>query len=107
MVPTQIRLSTPEKLGITWDDGHESVISLQTLRDRCPCAGCQGETVLLRTYKPQSSPALPGKYELRGAETIGHYALQISWGDGHNTGIYPWQVLRAMCECPLCFSKKI
>jgi len=106
MIPKQIRLSTPEKLGITWDDGHESEISLQTLRDHCPCAACQGETVLLRTYKPQQSPALPGKYDLQHLETVGHYALQISWGDGHNTGIYPWQVLRAMCECPRCLSKK-
>jgi DUF971 family protein len=106
MIPTQIRLSTPEKLAITWDDGHESEISLQTLRNQCPCAGCQGETVLLRTYKPQPSPVLPGKYTILNLETIGHYALQISWEDGHNTGIYPWQILRAMCECNLCLSKK-
>jgi DUF971 family protein len=105
MIPIQIRLLRPEELGITWDDGHESVISLHTLREQCPCAGCRGETVLLRTYKPQQSTALPGKYDLQGAETIGRYALQISWGDGHNTGIYPWQVLRAMCECPTCLSK--
>jgi DUF971 family protein len=106
MIPKQIRLSRPEELGITWDDGHESVISLRTLRDHCPCAGCQGETVLLRTYKPEPGPALPGKYDLVGVETIGHYALQASWGDGHRTGIYPWLVLRSLCECPLCLSQK-
>lgn len=106
MIPTQIRLSSHEKLEITWDDGHESIISVQTLRDRCPCAACQGETVLLRTYQPKPSPAMPGKYELRAADVVGHYALQVSWGDGHNTGIYPWQTLRAMCECSICTSKK-
>jgi DUF971 family protein len=50
---------------------------------------------------------MPGKYDLHGVETIGHYAIQILWGDGHRTGIYPWKTLKALCECPICLSKKI
>jgi DUF971 family protein len=106
MIPTQISLANPDQLSIKWDDGHASVISLRTLRDHCPCASCQGETVLLRTYAPAPQADLPGKYELTGARQVGHYALQISWGDGHTTGIYPWEVLRNLCECPECRSKK-
>ena len=29
--------------------------------------------------------------------TVGHYALHIDWRDGHHTGIYPWDMLRALC----------
>ena len=61
MVPTQIKLvsdenSKVEQLLLDWDDGHQGVIALRTLRDNCPCASCQGETVLLRTYAPIPQP---------------------------------------------------
>jgi DUF971 family protein len=106
MIATKIKLSSPQELSLHWDDGHDSIIHLPTLRDQCPCAGCQGETVLLRTYKPESKPDLPGKYNLVGIQQVGHYAIQISWGDGHATGIYTWKYLRDLCECPECMSKK-
>ncbi len=68
-------------------------IPLRILRDNCPCASCQGETVLLKTFKPAPSPELPGKYVLKGAQQVGSYALQVFWGDGHQTGIYTWETL--------------
>jgi DUF971 family protein len=107
MVPTQIKLAKDEKtktdqLSLAWDDGHAGVISLKTLRDNCPCAGCRGETVLLKSYAPAPQPELPGKYRLVGAEPVGSYALGVSWGDGHRTGIYTWEYLRSLCECDLC-----
>ncbi len=105
MIPRQVRLNTPEQLGITWDDGHLGLISLITLRDQCPCAGCQGETVLLRSYQPLPQPELPGKYVLKNAEQVGSYALQLTWGDGHATGLYTWEKLRGLCECELCRKK--
>jgi DUF971 family protein len=102
MVPTKIKLGKEKKLEILWDDGHESTISLGRLRDACPCATCQGETVLLRHYAPPSQPELPGKYDLVGANQVGSYALQLSWKDGHSTGIYTWERLRSLCECSIC-----
>jgi DUF971 family protein len=102
MIAQQIKLSSPDQLYIKWDDGHESVISLRTLRDQCPCAGCRGETVLLKTYKPEKQPELPGKYSLKSIEQVGHYAVKIGWKDGHSTGIYTWETLRDLCECSEC-----
>ncbi|HEY6952696.1 MAG TPA: DUF971 domain-containing protein [Bacteroidota bacterium] len=96
MIPTKIILSSPTELSLTWDDGVESTIALRILRDNCPCASCQGETVLLRTYKPVQQPELPGKYVLKGAQQVGSYALQLNWGDGHQTGIYTWEKLRGL-----------
>lgn len=105
MVPTQIKLSGTETLSIIWDDGHQSVISLKSLRDHCPCASCQGETVLMKTYLPVIQPEMPGKYKLVGAEPVGSYAIGLSWADGHRTGIYTYERLRSLCECPECLAK--
>jgi DUF971 family protein len=98
MIPTQIKLSSPDELSIKWGDGHASIISLHSLRDNCPCAGCQGETVLLKMYKPEPQQHLLGRYTLTGIQQVGHYAIQISWGDGHTTGIYTWEILRNLGE---------
>jgi len=98
MTPTQIRLVPPDKLVLKWDDGSESAVHLRALRDNCPCASCQGETILLRKYEPMPLPDLPGKYELKKAEQVGHYALQLFWGDGHATGIYTWDRLRSLAQ---------
>ena len=101
MIPSKIKLQD-EKLTLMWDDGHEGFTALRTLRDEWPCAGCQGETVLLRTYRPPPQPEYPGKYHLKAAQQVGSYALQLTWGDGHATGLYTWETLRALCECPQC-----
>jgi DUF971 family protein len=37
--------------------------------------------------------------ELTGMERVGNYALQLTWKDGHNYGIYTWELLRDMCPC--------
>jgi DUF971 family protein len=33
---------------------------------------------------------------------VGRYALGFDFSDGHNTGIYPFEVLRDLCRCPTC-----
>ena len=98
-----LRRDGKERVHLTWDDGHEGPIAMKRLRDACPCAECMGETVLLREYKP-NPPAydIPGRYELKSATTVGNYAMQFSWGDGHTLGIYTWQLLRSLCQCSVC-----
>jgi DUF971 family protein len=105
VIATQIKLASQDELTITWDDGHAGIISLSRLRDHCPCAGCQGETILLKTYKPEPQEHLPGRYKLTGIQQVGHYALQITWGDNHTTGIYTWEILRNLCECQMCLAQ--
>lgn len=102
MIPQKISQDSKDNLIITWQDGHESKISLQTLRNGCPCASCQGETILMKQYAPVPQPDQPGKYVIRNAEQIGSYALQFSWGNGHSTGLYTWAHLRSLCECNEC-----
>ena len=97
MNPKQIKIVDKTKLSIKWDDDSESIISLRYLRDECPCANCKGETILFKTYRPEKkSEESPGMYKIKNIETVGGYAIQISWGDGHNTGIYTWDYLKKL-----------
>jgi ATP-binding protein involved in chromosome partitioning len=36
--------------------------------------------------------------KLVGMENIGTYALQLSWNDGHSSGLFSWETLRALGE---------
>ena len=100
MRPTSIRKISVRELEIAWDSGHLSRYSLEQLREICPCAACQGETLLLHRY--ESSPpdrSLSGRYDLVGIQQVGAYAIQLQWADGHNTGIYTWEHLLRNCQC--------
>lgn len=84
---------------IKWSTGEESILSLQILRDNCPCATCAGETdVFGNIYKgpPQRKSSL--SYQLSKIESVGHYALRFHWSDGHNTGIYTHELIQALAK---------
>jgi len=103
MRPVSIKKTSATELKITWDDGHVSPYTLQFLRDNCPCASCSGETVLLREYHaPPPDRTAPGRYELKGIQQVGAYAIQLTWNDAHDTGIYSWEYLRGNCQCEKC-----
>ena len=94
MKPKKIEIKD-NNLVIEWDDDSKSLISLKYLRDECPCAGCKGETVLLKTYRPPEIKNITtGMYKINDIKIVGGYAIQIFWKDGHNTGIYSWEYLR-------------
>jgi len=94
MVPKTIKLKNKSMLEIVWEDESTSTITLKYLRDECPCATCKGETVLLKTYRPPVKKMItPEMYMIKNIETVGEYAIQITWKDGHNTGIYTYEYL--------------
>jgi DUF971 family protein len=33
---------------------------------------------------------------------VGNYAIEFRWQDGHSTGIYSYDYLRALCPCSAC-----
>lgn len=94
MIPKQIKIENKNSIKIIFQNERIINISLKYLRDECPCASCKGETILLRTYKPAKPPvAHPEMYNVKNITTVGGYAIQIEWKDGHNTGIYSWDYL--------------
>ena len=95
--PKKIKRTQENTLEIFWNDGKESKINLEKLRDECPCVNCKGESVIFSSYIPIKSPfKAPGFYEIDKIEPVGNYAVQITWKDGHNTGIYSWETLREL-----------
>lgn len=91
------------QLLVNWDDGHSSLYSLPYLRTECPCAGCKGEVLFGKVYRPASLPVFtPGMNEIQSMSPVGQYGIQTKWKDGHDTGIYSWDYLRLICPCEAC-----
>lgn len=81
------------RLRIAWGDGVVSELEPRLLRQRCPCAGCVDEMTGVRTLDPDSVPE--GTYP-EAIHYVGRYALQFVWSDGHSTGLYTFELLRAL-----------
>jgi DUF971 family protein len=96
--PTKITKPAPYLLSFEWSDGITTTITLRTFRDECPCASCKGETIMGKTYSFGMQVMKPGMYDLTNIQVVGNYAVQADWKDGHNTGIYSWDILRGIAE---------
>ena len=81
---------------ITFHDGHVAVFDLLTLRQGCPCAACRGLRDQGQHAWPR--PGSPTPLAITTAEFHGAWALNITWNDGHATGIYPFESLRRWSE---------
>jgi len=84
------------ELALRWSDGVESYLPLPMLRRACPCASCGGEPDVLGNISRPNVSYNAQSFELQGWETVGGYAIQPRWGDGHRTGIYSFQYLRRL-----------
>lgn len=101
----EISVNTEEQtLTIMWADEHRSIYPLEGLRLACPCVECAGgHDNMGRAVDPAIFKQSPTqKWTVNNMQEVGNYAVQIFWGDGHNTGIYRWESLRDMCPCEFC-----
>ncbi len=78
---------------LKWSDGAATRHPFRELRLACPCAMCvdewTGEARLDRSR-------VPGDVQVVDIRPVGRYALQFSFSDGHATGIYSFDKLRAL-----------
>ena len=110
--PTSVKIHVKNGTGvdITWADGHASHYEFAYLRDECPCATCNDAREKKAAFGDmasafKSSPALPmfkPKPRAQAATVVGNYAVQLSFTDGHSTGIYSYDHLRNICPCAEC-----
>lgn len=91
--------SAHQSLRMVFSDDHISVFPAVYLRGYCPCAHCQGHSGGPPKWKQSTHRR---QVEVVNVEPVGGYALTITWGDGHDTGIYTFQWLREVCPCPEC-----
>ena len=86
--PVRLFKDRDANLVIEWSDRQCRIYSAEELRQNCPCAGCvtgTAERAVLPVTVAQMSP-------------VGNYAYRIAFGDGHETGIYPLDLLRRLGE---------
>jgi DUF971 family protein len=105
--PVEIQRNDQGTLRILWEGGHESRYAYTDLRQACPCATCR-EVRAQQQRNPFQVITTVTTHEVEPVHlsTVGNYALNIEWSDGHRTGIYPWDMLRAMCPCPQCAGRQ-
>ena len=96
--PVDVQL-LPDAVHIRWDDGHETFLEHRYLRSQCGCAACvhemTGQRLIYIADIRSDVMALDWMQ-------IGRYAVRFLWSDLHDTGIYPYVLLRALCTCNEC-----
>lgn len=88
-LPTEIKLHQVSRmLEIAFDDGKSFRLPCEFLRVYSPSAEVRG-------HGPGQETLQIGKknVEIKAVEPVGNYAVQLAFSDGHNTGIYSWDIL--------------
>jgi DUF971 family protein len=88
-VPTEIKLHQVSRvLEISFDDGKTFQLRCEFLRVYSPSAEVRG-------HGPGQETLQTGKknVEIKAVEPVGNYAVQLTFSDGHSTGIYSWDIL--------------
>jgi DUF971 family protein len=126
-IPRRIDLKKDARLLIDWADGSQSLYPIIRLRQLCPCAACRTLRTgrdphqLMRPATPTTpdeEQAAEGKprrslglsvlprhftseaddIQATSAELVGNYAIQITFSDGHTSGIFSFAYLREIAE---------
>ncbi len=87
--PAEIKLHQKSRvLDITFSDGKTFQFPCEFLRVYSPSAEVRG-------HGPGQEILQTGKktVNISKIEPVGHYAIQLNFTDGHNTGIYSWDLL--------------
>ena len=87
--PVESKLHTvSKKLEISFDDGASFQLPAEYLRVYSPSAEVRGHGVgneVLQVGKQHVA--------ITALEPVGHYALKITFDDGHDSGLYSWAYL--------------
>ena len=87
--PSEIKLHQQSRvLEITYADGQSFRLPFEFLRVYSPSAEVRG-------HGPGQEVLQVGKkdVEIVAVEPVGAYAIQLKFSDGHDTGIYSWDLL--------------
>ena len=90
--PVEINLHQKSRvLEISYSDGERFELSYELLRVLSPSAEVQG-------HGPGQGVLQVGKQDvmITHIEPVGRYAIQPTFDDGHDTGIYSWETLYDM-----------
>ena len=87
--PSEIRLSADKRtLNVTFEGGVSVALSAELLRVESPSAEVQGHGVGQKT-----TPLGKQDVCISRIEPVGNYAVRLVFDDGHDTGLYSWDIL--------------
>ena len=88
-VPDELRLRAGgQTLALTYPDLGEVTLSAEFLRVHSPSAEVRGHGIgneVLQTGKEDVC--------ITGIEPVGNYAIKLIFSDGHDSGLYSWDIL--------------
>ncbi|MGD2007908.1 MAG: DUF971 domain-containing protein [Cellvibrionales bacterium] len=88
--PTTLHYSRSKReLHVAFEDGVEGTLPAEFLRVLSPSAEVRGHGPGQEVL--QAGKALVG---ISAIHPVGHYAVQLDFDDGHDSGIYSWELLR-------------
>jgi len=88
--PTAIKLRRAERvLELDFPDGRHFELPCEYLRVYSPSAEVRG-------HGPGQGTVPTGKQEvgIDAIEPVGNYAVKLTFDDGHDSGLYSWELLR-------------
>jgi DUF971 family protein len=103
VVPIELRRDGENVIEIRWNDDKVNRWTVSELRRICPCATCRekrrstpaSENVPLRKLSlPVLSAQEARPLRIDSMQPVGSYAYNISFSDGHSSGIFPFGLLR-------------
>ncbi len=94
MKPTRIHYARKRReLELTFIDGLSESLSAEFLRVHSPSAEVKG-------HGPGQETLQTGKasVQVTAINPVGHYAIQLVFDDGHDSGLYGWDYLYRLCR---------
>ncbi len=99
VTPQRIELIGAE-IAIKWADGAETFVAAPLLRGASPSASARGEPDIFGRVHGGEGPRDFSGVTVTGWEIVGNYAVRFQFSDGHNTGLYTYDLLRRLGEAP-------
>lgn len=99
VTPLDLDLQKDSALTVRWSDGKTSVFPVAALRRWSPSAEASEFRKAQASNPLTVMPAGGGSSDpvvATSAELVGRYALRICFSDGHATGLFSWDYLRAL-----------
>ncbi len=99
LIPISLKRGEDRSIQIEWSDQTVSRWTAAELRKACPCATCR-EKHKAAVESPAPIKALPilslaeaRPIEVQSMRPVGNYAYNIDFSDGHNSGLFTFELL--------------
>ncbi len=92
-IPTEIKLHQKSRiLELAYENGEHFELSYEFLRVFTPSAEARG-------HAPGQETLQVGKrdVDILGIEPVGNYAIKPLFSDGHDSGLFSWDMLHTLC----------